>query len=122
MSETESRDPRRHLPLHPNDFEILLSLNDSEKHGYRIIRDIEQRTEGTIKLGTSTLYAVIRRLLAAGILEDAGDKALQASGGPPRRYYRISELGRELLRLEALRLQEVAAAARERILETEAGA
>jgi DNA-binding PadR family transcriptional regulator len=121
MSEGEYRDPRRHLPLHPNDFEILLSLTESEKHGYRIIRDIEKRTDGAIKLGTSTLYSAIRRLLAAGILVDAGDKPLEVSAGPPRRYYRMSEVGRELLRLEALRLQEVAAAARERILESEAG-
>jgi len=119
MTANEARDPRHYLPLQPNDFEILLALNESEKHGYRIIRDIEQRTGGAVKLGTSTLYAAIRRLLAAGILEDAGSKSKQASGGPPRRYYRMSELGRRVLRLEAQRLQEVAAAARRCVLEAE---
>lgn len=119
MTENEARDPRHYLPLQPNDFEILLALNESEKHGYRIIRDIEERTGGAVKLGTSTLYAAIRRLLAAGMLEDAGSKTNQASGGPPRRYYRLSGLGRRVLRLEALRLQEVAAAARRTVLEAE---
>jgi DNA-binding PadR family transcriptional regulator len=120
MINRDKKAPRSYLPLHPADFEILLALNESEKHGYRIIRDIEERTNGTVNLGTSSLYAAIRRLLASGLVEDAGDRRSEASGGPPRHYYKVSELGREVLRLEALRLQDVAGAAREQILEPEA--
>jgi DNA-binding PadR family transcriptional regulator len=121
MAENTSKSPGSHIPLQPTDFEILLSLNDSEKHGYGIIQDIEERTQGIVSLGTSTLYAIIRRLLAASIVEEAGSKSKKVSGGPPRRYYRLTDLGQKVMRLEAIRLQDVAAAARERILEFEPG-
>lgn len=116
-----TKDPGTHIPLQPKDFEVLLSLNDSEKHGYGIIQDIEERTQGVVNLGTSSLYAIIRRLLAARIVQEAGSKTREVSGGPPRRYYGLTELGRKVMRLEALRLQDVAAAARQRILGFEPG-
>jgi DNA-binding PadR family transcriptional regulator len=119
MRNRNKSDSRSYLPLQPAAFEILLALNDSEKHGYRIIRDIEERTAGAVRLGTSSLYAAIRRLVAGGLVEDAGRKTKEASGGPPRRYYRLSNRGREVMRLEALRLQDVATAAREQVLEPE---
>ena len=121
MTITTIKDPASHIPLQPTDFEILLSLNDSEKHGYGIIQDIEERTQGVVSLGTSTLYAIIRRLLSAGVVEEAGSKSKKVSGGPPRRYYRLTDMGKKVMRLEALRLQDVAAAARERILQFETG-
>jgi DNA-binding PadR family transcriptional regulator len=102
-------EPREHVPLPSHHFEILVTLTNGESHGYRIVRDIEKRTEGNVSLGVSTLYAAVRRLVESGLIEDAGDQPSERSGGPPRRYYKITELGREVVRLEALRLQRAAA-------------
>lgn len=104
----------RHLPLAPWHFEVLLSLAGGELHGYGIIREIRGRSRGRLELGTSTLYAALRRLLAAGLIEDAGGPQ-EASAGPPRRYYRITELGRDVAELEARRLLDRARLALDRI-------
>ncbi len=103
-------DPRRHLPLAPHDFEILLSLSRSPLHGYAAIADIRDRTSGDIVLGTSTLYAAVRRMRRAGLIDEDGSRPPK-SNGPPRRYWRITGLGGDVVRLEADRLRRAAAAA-----------
>ncbi len=101
-------DPEAFLPLSPHHTEILLSLAERDLHGYRIIQDIRERTSGAITLGTGALYAAIKRLVENGLVEDVGDRPSEGSGGPPRRYYKVSELGRKVGRLEAQRLKQVA--------------
>jgi DNA-binding PadR family transcriptional regulator len=103
---------QRHLPLTPHVFEILLSLSNEPRHGYGIIHDVRERTGGAVTIGTSTLYASIRRLLELGFVRDEGDLPTRDSDGPPRRYYAITESGRELALLEAARVQNAARAAR----------
>ena len=90
-----SNDAKSHLPLRPHVFQILLSLLETEMHGYSIIKDIEGRTEGEVILGTSTLYAAIKRMVAAGLLKER------------RRYYRLTGLGREVAQEEALRIRRL---------------
>jgi DNA-binding PadR family transcriptional regulator len=92
-------------------FEILLSLSIRPRHGYGIISDVIERTQGVVTIGTSTLYATIRRMLKAGLIEDHGDQHDESSDGPPRRYYAITGLGREVARLETERLRRTGAAA-----------
>ena len=89
-----------HLPLPPHLFEILVTLATGPAHGYRIVREVDERTDGRIALSTSTLYGGLRRLLREGLAEEAGDAVDDASGGPPRRYYRITPLGVEVAELE----------------------
>jgi len=103
-------DPRQHLPLAPHDFEILLSLSRGPLHGYAAIADIRDRTQGDIVLGTSTLYAAMRRLRRAGLIDEDGSRPHE-SNGPPRRYWGITDLGGAVLRLEADRVRRAAAAA-----------
>ena len=108
-------EPHEHVPLPSHHFEILVTLTTGESHGYRIVKDIEERTGNNVSLGASTLYAAIKRLVDAGLIEDAGDQASEKSGGPPRRYYRITEVGRDVARLEALRLHRAAGIVLERL-------
>lgn len=115
--ERNDDDARRHVPLAPHLFEILLSLAERPRHGYRLIQEIRERSEGRVELATSTLYSAIRTLRRSGLVEDAGERPDEESGGPPRRYYRITDFGLEVARLEALRLQRVARHARKRLLE-----
>jgi DNA-binding PadR family transcriptional regulator len=103
--------PEEHLPLAPHVFEILLTLSQGPRHGYGIIAAVEERTGGAVLIGTSSLYAAIRRMLATGLIEDSGTRPDEQSGGPPRRYYRVTELGLQVARLEADRLRRAAKAA-----------
>lgn len=115
-----NENPREHLPLAPHDFEILLSLSHGPLHGYAAITAIRERTGGDMVLGTSTLYAAVRRMRKAGLIEEAGERPAQ-SNGPPRRYWRMTALGDEVLRLEADRIRRAAAAA-DAVLGESAGA
>ena len=65
-------DPQRFLPLSPHQFHILLALTDRDRHGYALIQDIAQRTDGALRLGTGTLYTAIARLVELGLIADAG--------------------------------------------------
>ena len=102
-------------PLSPPVFQILLSLIDADRvHGYSIIRDIAERTEGEVQLTASTLYAAIARLLDAGLIQEVD--APEKTGGAPRRCYRITKPGRELAQREAERLALSVAMARDKRL------
>jgi DNA-binding PadR family transcriptional regulator len=102
-----SSDPKAHLPLRPHVFQILLSLLESEMHGYSIIKDIERRTDGEVVLGTSTLYAAIKRMVAAGLLMESDGPSREESADERRRYYRLTELGRDVAQEEALRIRRL---------------
>jgi DNA-binding PadR family transcriptional regulator len=92
-------DPLEYLPLSPQQFHILLALTDGERHGYGLIQEIEQRTDGEMRLGTGTLYTAIARLVQLELIADAGREDER------RRYYRLLPLGRAVLRAETHRLE-----------------
>ncbi len=88
-------DPQRFLPLSPHQFHILLALTDRDRHGYALIQDIAQRTDGALRLGTGTLYTAIARLVELGLIADAGRPPSKED--ERRRYYRLMPLGRAVL-------------------------
>jgi DNA-binding PadR family transcriptional regulator len=106
------RPPVEDLPLTVPVFQILLSLVDRDLHGYALIRDIEQRTGGEVRLTASTLYGAVARMLEAALIEERD----QEPGHERRRRYRITRTGRALLRSEAERLERAARWARDKRL------
>ena len=104
----------RHLPLSEPVFHILLSLSDRELHGYAIIQDIRQRTDGALELTASTLYAAIKRLLESRLIEEVTRRP--AEDDPRRRYYAITPLGLDVARLETARLERTLRMARQKRL------
>lgn len=104
------------VPLSAQVFQILLSLIDSDMHGYALIQDIRERTRGEIALTASTLYAATKRLLAAGWIDEIDYDAPPPDHDDRRRYYRISSAGRAAARAEALRLERLTAMARDKRL------
>lgn len=106
------------LPLAALDFEILACLEQTDLHGYALAQEIARRTGDVITPGLSSLYVAIRRLTRNGLVADAGDRPAEGSGGPPRRYYRITRRGRDVARLEAERLVDQARRARRLFLRT----
>jgi DNA-binding PadR family transcriptional regulator len=102
------------LPLTAPVFHILLALADGEMHGYAILQEIERRSDGTVKLGTGTLYTAIKRMLAAGLLERAESRPDSATDDERRRYYRLTPLGARVAGAEAARMDSLVGLAREK--------
>jgi DNA-binding PadR family transcriptional regulator len=105
-------DPRRFLPLTPQQFHILLALTDRERHGYGIIRDVAERTGGTLRLGTGTLYTAVARLAALGLIHESTPRPARDRDDERRRYYGLTPLGRAVLTAETGRLQALVRHAR----------
>jgi len=99
------------LPLRPRDFFVLLVLAGGELHGYGIMKGVERESRGSVRLEVGSLYRTLDRLLAAGLIEEAGADsaatAATAADSERRRNYRLASFGREVMRAEAARLQEV---------------
>jgi DNA-binding PadR family transcriptional regulator len=108
-------DPDSLLPLTPVVLHILLALADERqgKHGYAIAREVEELTEGQIRMGPGTLYGSIQRMLDVSLIEER-----RSRGGDEerRRYYRITALGYRVLEREVARLAAVVAIARRKQL------
>lgn len=106
-------DPRSFLPLPHLEFQILVSLAGADLHGYAIVKDVEQRTQGTTTPSTGSLYLAIARLLESGLIEEPA--AAVEAGGRKRRIYRITGFGRAVAEAETERLGTLAQIAGERL-------
>jgi len=106
------RDPAVLLPLTPAMFHVLIALADSERHGYAIIKEIERRTDGALRLSAGTLYALIRRFVAEGVIEESDQRPDPSLDDERRRYYRLTEFGRSLAHAETRRLEALVHMAR----------
>jgi DNA-binding PadR family transcriptional regulator len=98
------RDPLHHLPLHPLEFRILLTLIDGASYGTRIVEEIERTAPKGRTLYPANLFRRIRDLLSDGLIEHA---EAPAGADPRRSYVRITERGREVAAAEARRLREL---------------
>lgn len=94
-------EPTSFLPLTPLSLAVLLALADEDRHGYAILKEIEQESEGRIRPGTGTLYAALQRMVDEGLIEET---AAGAGEDARRRYYGMTQLGREVARAELRRL------------------
>ncbi|HEX8271593.1 MAG TPA: helix-turn-helix transcriptional regulator [Longimicrobiaceae bacterium] len=116
QDEQSGTDPQRLLPLTPATFHILVALVDEERHGYGIMREVEERTGGELRLGPGTLYGSLKRMLGEGLVEEGGERADPQLGDERRRYYRITPLGRAAAAAEARRLDALVRLARSKRL------
>lgn len=112
-----TRDPRSLLPLTPIVFHVLLALADEPRHGYGILTDVDDRTDGVIALRTGTLYVLLQRLSDERLIEQVTPPrgaAPARTPGSPRRYYTLTTFGRAVLAAEARRLEAALGDARRR--------
>ncbi len=119
MAESE-RDPQELLPLTTAVFHILLALTDRERHGYDIMQEIAYRTNEQVKMGAGTLYGAIKRLRAAGLIAEVGDRPDPSLNDERRRYYRLTDFGQRVVKAEAERLARLVNQARAKQLLSEA--
>jgi DNA-binding PadR family transcriptional regulator len=105
--------PKRRLdPLPSAAFQILLSLAGEDLHGYGIMRQVAEQTDGRMRLGPGTLYSSIQTLLEAKLIEELDQREDAKLGHARRRYYRLTSAGRKLARSEAERLADLLRVAR----------
>jgi DNA-binding PadR family transcriptional regulator len=108
----KDRNPDDFLPLTPAMFHILLALADQDRHGYEIMREVDERTEGKVRLGPGTLYGSIKRMLGDELIEELDERPDPEMDDERRRYYRLSGFGRRVAVAEAERLAGLVKVAR----------
>ena len=100
---TSREDVQELLPLSPPVYHVLLALGDRALHGYGIMQAFEDKTGGRETLLPGSLYATIARMVEADLLQEL-EEAPEESTDPRRRYYRVTEFGREVARAESERI------------------
>lgn len=105
---------RKLLPLTPSVLFILLALSEREKHGYAIMQNVHELSDGQFRMGPGTLYTTIQRLLDLSLIEETDKESSNSAMENRRRYYRLTRSGRHLLATELARMENVVRRAREK--------
>lgn len=103
----ERTDSQRFIPLKTQWFHIMLTLAGGEQHGYGIMQEVLNRTQGKVRLWPATLYGSIKRLIEAELIEESPKRPAPEEDDARRRYYRLTALGKRVLDAECERLQEL---------------
>src|SRR5882724_1967654 len=104
------------LPLTPAMFEVLIALADGEKHGYAVLKEVARRSDGRVTLSPGTLYAIIRRFVSDGIVAETDERPDASLDDERRRYYRMTDFGRDVALAEAKRMETALGMARAKSL------
>ena len=112
----EKLEPENLLPLNPSVFHILLALSDGDLHGYGIMQEVAEHSEGQIKLGPGTLYGAIKRLLSERLIVEVDERPDPEMDDERRRYYRLTDFGQKVLKAEVRRLSKMLSVAQSKRL------
>lgn len=104
------------LPLTPAMFHVMAALADGEKHGYAILKEVAEQTQDEVRLSAGTLYGIIKRLLAEGMIAECSERPAPELDDSRRRYYRLTDWGREVAGAEAARMEKLIVMARSKRL------
>lgn len=104
------------VSLSPAMFYVLLSLADGDKHGYAILKEVSQNSDGKVRLSAGTLYGVIRKLQTEGYIVEAETRPRAALDDERRRYYRLTPQGKTVASAEAQRMEQLVNIARSKLL------
>lgn len=107
-----TKDPRSFLPLTPRVLHVLLALASGPLHGYGVILAVKELTDGLIVLRTGTLYILLRRLLDQHLISESNDRPGPDEDDERRRYYALTDLGKQVLEAESRRLAAVVSIAK----------
>lgn len=105
-------------PLGPTDWHVLVALADEDLHGYGIMKAVRRDSGGAVAVEVGSLYRILSRMMAQGLVDEAGEPGNAPTGTPgrARRYYRLTDEGRTALRQESVRLAGALELARARHL------
>jgi DNA-binding PadR family transcriptional regulator len=99
--------PADMLPLTTLTYHILLALADHDRHGYSIIKEVEERTGQSMQIETGALYHAIRRMRDEALIEPIPEDERPTGEDSRRRTYRLTEWGRDVLAAESARLRQL---------------
>ena len=91
-------------PLKPLVFQVLLALVDGERHGWSLVREVQQRG-GFDRVMPGNFYRTLRTMLADGLIEEAADREQGSEENERRRYFRLTAAGSGAAMAEARRLE-----------------
>jgi DNA-binding PadR family transcriptional regulator len=103
-------------PLTPAVFHILLALSNGERHGYGIMKQVEEDSQGKVNMGAGTLYGSLKRMLDAGLVKESTKRVDPEMDDERRVYYRITGVGTKTLAAELMRYKHIVTLARARKL------
>jgi DNA-binding PadR family transcriptional regulator len=113
-------DLEKHLPLKPLVFQILLALAEGERHGWSLVRDVQQRG-GFGRIMPGNFYRTLRAMLEDEFIEESDERPRAEQDDERRRYFRLTALGEQIASAEAHRLEAAVLEARAKKLLTRRG-
>lgn len=111
MSDTP-RSVDRLLPLKPKVLHVLLAVADSPRHGYSIMQEVSERTNGQVRLWPAALYTLLRELEKADFIEESARRPAAEEDDERRRYFALTAHGKRVLDAEVRRLEAIVSHAR----------
>jgi DNA-binding PadR family transcriptional regulator len=106
------RDVDRLLPLKPKVLHVLLAVADAPRHGYSIMLEVAERTNGQVRLWPAALYALLRELEKSGFIEESAARPSVEKDDERRRYFALTPHGKRVLDAEVRRLEAIVIRAR----------
>ena len=104
------------MTLRPVEFHILLALAAEERHGYGLLQEVASLTEGELQLEPGTLYRALHRMLKDGWVAESARRPAADQDDERRRYYRMTDFGRDVAHAEAKRMETALGMARAKSL------
>jgi DNA-binding PadR family transcriptional regulator len=77
---------------------VVLALLGGEQHGYALMQDVEELSDGSVKMGPGTLYGTLNRLVTEGLIEETRQD-------DRRRFYKLTAEGERVAAAELTRLK-----------------
>ena len=103
----KARSVERLLPLKPKVLHVLLSVADGPRHGYSIMQEVADRTDGQVRLWPNALYALLRELEKDDFIVESNVRPAAEEDDERRRYYSLTSLGKRVLDAEVRRLEAI---------------
>ena len=107
--------PETFLPLKPLVFQVLLAVADRDRHGWSLVREVQQRG-GFERIMPGNFYRTLRGMLADGLIAESASRPAAGEDDERRRYFRLTTLGRDVAAAEARRLDAALREARSKQL------
>ncbi len=102
----------RWLPLKPKVLHLLLAVADGPRHGYSIMQEVLERTDGQVRLWPAGLYSLLRELEKLDWIVESDKRPAADEDDERRRYYALTPLGKRVLDGEVRRLEAIVHLAR----------
>lgn len=103
------------LPLRPVHYHSLLVLAEGALHPYALVKRIAQRTDGLVTPGPASIHRTIRQLQESGLIEESEERPSPELDDERRRYFRLTDLGRDVALAETERLHDLVLRARRKL-------